>query len=83
MKIFHLTLLVLFLLVSTVFIIGCSGEAAPAGPDTSQPSGSPTKPAVPTPTLIAPPVVSPCTSPCALVSLGLVGAVLGSRKKRL
>ena len=81
MRAYKASFLVLVLFIVISIILGCSPQPAPGEPSNSQPTSVATDPAAPTPTVIAPPEVSPCVSPCGVVSLGLIGVVLGLKRK--
>ena len=81
MRFYKRSIIMLVLLIVIVIILGCSPQPAPVEPDFPVPPSGATDSAIPTPTAIAPPEVSPCVSPCGVVSLGLAGVVLGLKKK--
>ena len=81
MRFYKQSILVLVMLIVIAIILGCSPQPAPSELDIPQSPGEAPDPVVPTPTVIAPPEVSPCISPCGVISLGWVGVVLGIKKK--
>jgi len=82
MRFYNRSFIVLVFLIIIVIILGCGPQPAPPELEIPQPPSGETNPAIPTPTVIAPPEVSPCVSPCGVVSLGLVGVVLGIKRRK-